>query len=226
MKKLIYMVITLFLVFSGTSYVMASCTNEEIKELKSLAKDIKITYKHRGKVIIDDVADYSQFDVTVKNLNEDFYVIIAGGLERLESDNGSAQIILSNGNWDFEVNSKRCEVKIDEIKVFLPRFNVYSLDPLCDGIDGDDFALCGKYYEYSVNYESFKERVTNYRNMHSISNDGYDVDDKNVFEKFLDAFISFANKYKWYIAGGLGLLVIALILLIMGLRKRKLGVLE
>lgn len=39
---------------------------------------------------------------------------------------------------------------------------MYSLDPLCEGIDGRDFPLCGKYYEPRVSYADFEKRVKSY----------------------------------------------------------------
>ena len=77
------------------------------------------------------------------------------------------------------------------------KFNSYSLDTLCDGIDGDDFPLCGKYLDYEVSYDTFKRKVEDYKkvqetkknNNEQINND---ISLRVLLNKILD-FISFVR---------------------------------
>ena len=46
--------------------------------------------------------------------------------------------------------SEKCDETLKDITVTLPRFNEYSLDPLCDGVDTEDFRYCNKYYDSEI----------------------------------------------------------------------------
>lgn len=227
MKNIKYILFTVLFLFINVFYVQASCTSEEIANLKDEARKIKITYKHLGKVEIDEEIFYNQFDITVRNLNDDFYVSLLAGSEKLFSQDGVANIQLSSGKWLFKIYSIKCGMLVDEIDVFLPTFNIYSLDPLCDGVDGDEFPLCGKYYEYSINYEEFKNRVENYKK--SLEVDA--SEDKNNFiivgvSNLVNYVFNFVVKYKYYFLCGLFALLLIIILLIAIKRNKKRGVLE
>lgn len=224
MRNVKYMLFTLLFLFINTFYVQASCTNEDLTELRTEASKIKITYKHNGPIETDDFIDYNRFEVTVKNIPDNFYIKYSGDSETLVPNNGVAKTTLSNGNWNFKVYSNKCDEQISLIEVFLPRFNMYSLDPLCEGIDGDDFALCGKYYEYDVEYENFKDRVEHYRATYKIDSKN---DDDNSYEKsYFNNIIEFIYQYKLYIIGFSVILLFIIILSIIMKRRKKRGVLK
>ena len=72
--------------------------------------------------------------------------------------------------WFLTKYNKKCYqigtenlVKIGNINVKLPKFNSYSLDPLCDGINTDEFPLCSKYLEYQPSYETFVKKIEEYK---------------------------------------------------------------
>lgn len=223
-NKIKYMLFVLLCAFFSNFYVNASCTGDEIGKLKQEAAKIEITYKHMGAIETQDFIDYNVFKVNVKNINKDFYIIYAGGTEKIIPDeNGEAVAEIKNGTWYFRIYSNKCEIEVSTIEVFLPRFNMYSLDPLCDGIDGEDFALCGKYYEYDVSYDNFKERVTNYRNTHVIVDD----DSSNVSEvSIIDIILKYVNDYKFYIITFLCALLIIIIFVVVIGKRRKRSILE
>lgn len=229
MKNIKYILITILFLFLNVFYVDASCTDEEIDVLKDLADDIKITYKHKGKVETEDGVFYSLFDVTVKNIDNDMYISVIDSNMVLTPVDGEIVETFNNGTWYFDIYSNKCEEKIDTVKVFIPRFNMYSLDPLCEGIDGDDFALCGKYYEYDVEYDNFVARVNHYRVTHNVSDN---TDKKNDDEKQSDIKVLFNNlldyiiQYRLYIVISLIVILIILIIVIVINRRRKRGVLQ
>lgn len=221
MKKVKYILFLFLLFFFGVFYVQASCTDEEINNLKEEASKIKITYKHMGILEEEEQIRYNTFQVYVKNMNDDLYISLLAGSEKLVPTDGTASIQLQNGKWDFTVFSEKCGVEIDNITVKLPRFNMYSLDPLCEGIDGDDFALCGKYYEYDVSYENFVQRVQHYRSIHNVMIDNNDSDD-DLNTGIIDTFISFLNNYRLYIIISLFvILIVVMTIVIMNRRKKR-----
>ena len=222
MKKLIHLVFMIMIFTFTTFYVQADCTSEEISSLKKEAEKIRVTYKHLGAIEDDEgIIVYDKFNVTFKNVNADLYIGLFDFSYTNHPENGIIVDTFTTGNWNFEIYSDKCEMKIKEIKVVLPRFNVYSLDPLCEDIDGDDFALCGKYYNYDISYSSFKERVTNYRNTHKIvSNSDSKIDNS---EKKITYYLKCIVKFiiDNYIIFGITIAVLIAILIITFIIKSR-----
>jgi len=225
MKNIRYVIFTVIFLFLNIFYVQASCTNEELLALKEEADKIKITYKHMGVVEREEYTDYNSFEVTVKNASDKFYITYLSGSERVNLNNEEVKITLRNGTWYFKVFSSECDCEVSEIKVFLPRFNMYYLDPLCKGIDGDDFALCGKYYEYDVDYDNFVARVNHYRATYKIK-DSEITDEENNFEVILNNLLDFVIKYKLYVIVTLIVILFVIVTILIVRKRKKRGVLE
>lgn len=201
------------------------CTKEELKSLESLADKIEITYRHLGEVTKEDGNKaYNEFMVTAKNL-DGFYVHLSPMTEEnfIETEAG-LQIKLTTGTWTYTLYSKNCDTKIKDIEVKLPKFNIYSLDPLCEGIDADDFSLCSKYYNYEFSRETFERKVTAYRKENKID----EVDSKREDKEFniINTILNYLNKYYIYIIAGLALLLLIIILIIIVKKRRRRTVLE
>lgn len=228
MKKLIYLVFMIMLFTFTTCYVHASCTNEEISSLKKEAEKIKVTYKHLGAVEDDEgITVYDKFNVTFKNVNDDLYIELFNFSYTNYPENGVIIDTFTTGNWNFDIYSDKCEMKIKEIKVVLPKFNIYSSDPLCEGIDGNDFALCGKYYDYDISYTTFKEKVESYRKLHNIAdNNGEKEVEKREFLYYWNYIYDFVYKNIIYFAFGFGLLILLLLVFMIIKRRKNRGVLK
>ena len=228
MKNIKYMFITILCLFINVFYVNASCTDEQINELKLKAKDIKITYKHMGIIEKEDEIYYNNFEVKAKNVDNDLYFSLINGTIILEPKNSEVVYVFSNGKWNFDVYSKSCEQKIHSIEVNIPKFNRYSLDPLCEGIDGEEFSLCGKYYDYDVPYKSFVERINHYRITHNIKNN-QNVEDKNNDDKFIVLYkniFRFVKEYSLYMGISFSVVLIITVFIIVIIKRRKRGVLK
>lgn len=228
MKKSKYILCFLISIFLCLTHIYADCTNEEIDKLKDEAENIKITYKHLGKVETEDGPTYNQFEVTIKNIPDDFYVSLLNGTLKYTPTDGTITDIYNSGTWNFEFYSNKCQQKIDEIKVKIPRFNLYSLDPLCEGIDGNDFPLCGKYYDYDVSYESFKQQVNHYRATYKIGieNPNKESNDNSKLGKILNTVLNFIKTYQLYFIIALLLIIIIIIASIVIIKRKKRGVLQ
>ncbi len=221
MKKK-YFVIVALIIFLGIPIVNADCSNEEIELLKKEANKIKVTYEHMGKVETYDGPTYNRFNVEITNIPDNFYIKIYDDT-KYTPENGTVTKELLYGKWQIKVYSEKCEKEIDTISFKLPKFNMYSLDPLCKGIDGNDFPLCGKYYEYDVSYDSFKQRVEHYRITHKIEdNTDEPKEEKNNF----DIILKYLNEYKVYISIGLGTILVITLIIILIKKKRNRGVLK
>lgn len=228
MRYLKYIVLIFSIFFLNIYNVFASCASEEINELKKQADNIKITYKHLGVIENEYGIYYNEFEVNVKNIPDDFYILLLNDTVKLEPVNGIVTEFLSNGLWNFNIYSTKCDIKIDTIKVNIPRFNKYSLDPLCEGVDGKDFALCGKYYEYDVSYDDFVKRVKQYRSSHNINNtvDPDLSNESNKMQTFFNNLYKFVTDYQLYVIISLSAILILLIVIIINKRKRNRGVLK
>ena len=138
---------------------------------------------------------------------------------RHSSDENETKIKLTTGKWYYSLYSSKCEREIDTIEVKLPTFNMYSIDPLCEGIDGNDFKLCGKYYESHVSRDIFEKKVKDYRKRHVVINND-NIDEKNIKE---NKIINFIINNRIYLIGTAGILIIIgiIIISIKKINKRK-----
>lgn len=218
MKRILFMIV---LMFFGISFTYAECTTDEIEALKEEVKNIKITYKHMGRVEKEGTYYYDDYSINVKNLPDDFYIPIKAGTDKITSSNSN--VVLSYGQWKFDVYSSSCDVLLDSIEFKLPKFNEFSLDPLCENVDPDDFHLCGKFYDYDVNYDDFVKRVKQYRQIHGIDNK---ADENSWYDTNIKPLVEFIIKYKWYVGIGFFALILGIVGLTLWLRVRKRGVLK
>lgn len=226
MKKNIYQSIIILILFLSIPYIKADCTTEEIKELKKEVNKVKVEYEHIDDFETDDgEKDYNRFNVNIINIPNNYYIMFDDGLNyKLVPTDGKITQILSNGKWTIKIYSDKCDNVIDTITFRLPKFNIYSLDPLCKNIDGEKFPLCGKYYEYEVSYDSFKERVEHYRKTYNIDNNS---DNKQVQKSsFFDTILDYIKSNVIYIVGGLVCVLFILIIVLVIRKKKNRGVLS
>lgn len=229
MKKIKYILFTISILILSTLSVNAECTKEELNTLKQEANKIKVTYKHLGAIKDGENIVYNRFRITIRNVNDDLKVYIPAYEAELKKENDVIEYELGTGNWSLDIYSDKCEEMIRSISFRLPTFNEYSLDPLCKGIDGDDFKLCGKYLEYQVSYDTFKKKVEEYRNTHNIKENAEDKttkEDNITIKKILNELLKYVIDYQIYIIVVLGIILLILIVLIIIQKKKKRGVLE
>lgn len=226
MKKSIYQLIVLIILLLNIPHIKADCTTEEIKELKKETKQIKIVYEHIDNATTEDGdTDYNKFSVDVINIPNNYYIMVNDGLNyKSEPQNNKVNMTLSNGSWVVDIYSNKCESRVDAIKFKLPRFNKYSLDPLCKGVDGEKFPLCGKYYEYEVSYDSFKQRVENYRITNNIKDS--DNSDTKKQDNYIELIMEYLNKYKLYVISSIGVIILVLVIVFAIKKRRNRGVLK
>lgn len=228
MKQLKYILFSFLIIFLSIISVNAQCTNEELLAEKEKAENIKITYKHLGEVTKDDGSKvYNEFLVTTKNLAEGQYIYLSplANEDFVEKDN-TIQITLTTGKWEYNIYSSKCKEIVKTINVNLPKFNMYSIDPLCKDIDGDDFTLCSKYLEYEVSRETFERKINEYRKTHTINNKDNNKEENININYIINKALDFINKYNLYIAGFLLVILVILIIIIIKKKLKKRNVLE
>jgi len=225
MKIMKSLLLIVFIFLLNLNYVEASCTEEELSNLKLDADKIKITYKHLGEVTKEDGSKvYNEFLVTTSEIGEGLYIHLNPMTNEnfIENEN-NIQIKLTTGTWVYSIYSSKCEKVLKDITVKLPTFNTYSLDPLCEGIDEDDFPLCAKYYEYEFSRETFERKVNAYRIENNITeSNNTSQEENNILSQILDLI----EKYNLYIAGTLAIILLILIVIIINSRRKKKAILE
>lgn len=228
MKKIIRLIFIIMLFSLLINYVYADCTNEEISSLKKEAEKIRVTYKHLGAVEAEGkTMEYNHFNLTFNNLSDDMYLKDDyGNIIENNFDFNYISFETQTGKYKYYIYSKNCGSILKIINVNLPRFNIYSLDPLCDGINSEDFALCGKYLEYDVSYDFFEKKVNDYRNA-LINEKGTDeIDEKRNISYYFNYLFSYILKYYIYFILAFIFVLIFIIFIFFVRRKKNRGVLK
>lgn len=161
MNKKKYFVLTTILFFSLLPKTYASCNQEEIDEFKKIEDDYKITYEFNK-----DTKDYT---ITLHQNDSEKYLYVfdekinTNGTIGVDNNNNITISKMSPGEYVFEIvtddNDYSCELKKIELKLL--KYNIYSEDPLCNGIE--EFYLCQPYYEKDIDRETFESRVNTYK---------------------------------------------------------------
>lgn len=218
MKKRIYRLIIIMVLFFSIPSIKANCTNEEIATLKKEANKIKIEYEHIEDVGITE----SIYNLEVKSITNKFYVILDDIDKKYSSENNDNLININSvtsGKHVIKIYSSECGNLMNTISFRLSKINSYYYDPLCIGIDGEDFELCNKYYDYDVTYDDFKQRVERYRYINKIGDDDSNKNN-NDKDNIFNIIYNYIINNKMYFLIGMGVLV-GLILLIILIRSKK-----
>ena len=219
-------IITIILLCLFINHVSASCNTEELNTLKQQVSKVKITYQHLGAITKEDGSvTYDEFLVTTKNIPEDIYIhLYPMTSQKFEDSEEGLNIKLTTGNWEYNFYSSKCDTYIDTLKINLPKFNIYSLDPLCNDIDSKEFKLCSKYYEYDVSREDFEQRINAYRKAHIQENKKTEAEQKT--SNIINLVMNFISKYNNYILISLAIILFILVLISYITRKKNKKILQ
>lgn len=215
----------------------SKCSYAEQVELNELAGKVKASYEvvnTTAYTIDGDEVTTEIFKVSITNLSDKFYVVVENDVEDTKKTYTHANA--SNGvvsfehkdlskvtNYTFKVFSSNNTGCKDEnyktVYLTLPRYNRFHSYSMCEGVENN--SLCDKYVTTKeINESDFYERMSSAK---SIEND--DDNDKTVEDNNESGLLKFIKEYKWYIAGGFGvILLIALLISVNNSkRRRKLG---
>ena len=190
-KKILFGFLFLFVSFLTFIKVdAATCSVQEMNELKQLATNIKFNYELYSE---EGYRDNYFFNVYAVNFLDKFFIIFSeGDMYTYSKDldiNGARYLdVFSAGNdlkfyiyASAETNCANRQVAVKEVS--LPYFNSYSLREECKGIE--EFSLCQRYYNGNIKSEEyFLEQVQKYKKNGNSSNGN-----KNILDYIVD-FIS------------------------------------
>ena len=188
MIKKRYLTLTLALSLIGMNKSYAACTQEQLDAFKLVEKEYKITYE----------LNRSTKDYTVKlqeNENNKYEYVFSENLvkDKILSVENNTTIIerVYPGEYTVYIRSKEelCNDNLKTITIKLPRYNIYSEDPLCDGIE--EFYLCQETYEKEIDRETFESRINTYKKSKEQQNKQETSKDNEAKEKGLNELLTY-----------------------------------
>lgn len=234
MKNIFYILIFTFVMFIPYNVYAEECSNDKINELKEMAKSVQISYEHDESGASNNDEKYNKSkrnDDGFEVQSGDMQINIAGFIKEIyikdetnkrtfnyeDADNGILVLHYERyGSFNFNVYSNECkDIKLRSIYVRVPRYNIYNTDPYCEGISGEELAVCGEYYENDLDFEEFEKKALEYKAKKA--KEAEEEERKNTFLYKLSTFVK--NNYKYLIV--FGILVIVVIGLLIFRRKRS-----
>ncbi len=217
MKKIL-LTIVVFFMFMGISLADSKCSYNEQAELLNEAANVKVSYEVATEIVkfVDMDANVDHFNVQIYNLNEKFYIVVKNDLnssvKTFNYSDSKEGVVTYRWNQIDKITNFTIEVyasgktgcageKYKTLYLQTPRFNEYYDREICEELT--DFYLCQKYVtSSSVTEDRFFEQLDSYKKG-LLNDDGEKIDNRNIFDKAFD----FIKDNKWYILGGLVVIV-------------------
>ncbi|MDO5568553.1 MAG: hypothetical protein Q4G04_00370 [bacterium] len=203
-NKINYILLTTILFFITIPVKANYCTTEEKTRLNNLANQVTITYEHAPLYEEEiDETDNGNFNVIVSGLTPDVYVETNTSPFAIfrYTDKNQGTVTQSNfqgGSYTFKVISdSNCIYEIKTLALSIPKYNYYSEDVRCEGIDTTKFTLCDPWYQFTISEEQFSTRLAEYQNSSNSSNQGAAL----VIEEAGNSILDFILNYYVYIIG-------------------------
>lgn len=219
MKK--YLILSIFIFFAFIPHLFADCSRTEENRLKMLASQVKITYEYNDSYY-DDYGDIvkEMFIISITGLTDEIYALIDETSSYFMYDPNNQTVSMdgfTSGTKTIKIYSKNpeCSTELRKIYLTLPKYNYYADDPLCEEIDTTKFALCDKWYQFDINYDTFLKRLEAYKN--SLNNNDEPIIDPSK-DNTENPIITFLKKYIVYIASAL---VIGITIIVVAIKKKR-----
>lgn len=232
LKKILTFLISIFAfvdVFEATSL----CTYTEQNELKEKAANVKASYEimQETEEELDGVLVNYYINISITNVTDDFYVIVKNASieeKRYDSQDAKDGIITIRWNDVYEIASFTIEVyssnnvkcpdeRYKTLYLTLPRFNEYSNRAVCNDLDDQDF--CKQFVNFkTISEEEFYKKVSNFLKKEEIVENKEENSKEKEDAKNL---ISIIDDYKWYIIGGLSIILVILVIISVIRRKQN-----
>lgn len=222
--------LTLLVFFLFTSNVEAVCTNKEKLDVGAKAANIKHNYEivENTEQAEDGVSTDEYFKITILNIVKEIYVEVSNDVNNQtrtytynDTDNG-----IITFNWEENEVKTNFTIKVyasdysnckgdllKTIKFTTPHYNDFYNRAIC--AEMTDFYLCQKYISTdNVDESMFISKIDSFKKG-EINNEGEEQPNKKEEKGFF-------AKYKWYIIGTLGVvIVVATTLTIVDIKKQR-----
>lgn len=220
MKKILAF-LSLMLLFNINVSAASSCNYNEQAELNSKAANVNVSYEviDSTEEFEDGLANTRVFQIQILNVTEEFYILIKNDVTKEEKTYYStdAKDGIISFIWDYAetvtnftiqiytTNKTNCvDEKYKTIYLTTPRYNEYYNIESCQELS--DFYLCQEFVTFSdINRENFLKQLESYRNGEiDISGEEPVVEEPSSTDKIF----KFIDDYKWYIIGGVVIIIL------------------
>ncbi len=179
-KSLLFLLILLLLPITTKAY----CTDEEKLYFKEIEDEYKVTYELNKET--------KNYTIKFYNAEPDRYTLgIYGVVDdnvkyKSISDNEEEYANIKPGEYKLGVFgvTKECDEAVKTFKLNLQKYNNFSEDPLCEGIE--EFVLCQPTYDKEIDYETFVSRVNTYKKTQEKKQATIDKKDNNQMVEFIE----------------------------------------
>lgn len=222
MKKILSFLVVMFL-FNINVSAASLCDYTEQSELNSKAANVKVSYDIVDSTLTfeDGVSLNKIFRIQMLNVTEDFYVIVKNDINKEEKTYYSTDAVdgVISFDWDYAetvtnftiqvytTNKTNCaDEKYKTFYLTTPRYNNYFNIETCQELT--DFYLCQEFVTFTdVSRDKFISQLESYRNG-EVNNKG-EKQEENENLTITDKIFEFIDNNKWYIIGGLSVIIIA-----------------
>lgn len=180
LKNITLLFIFYLLFLPSSAFAEDTCNTIELNKLKTIANASKITYQYIDNFIITDedelfgpVSDSeNRFLISANNLSDKYYILsvldgkyITYDINREVPSVQSIRSYVGGINLIFEYyasDTTACpNVKLKSSFIKLPKYNAYSKDKLCKGIE--EYELCNKWYSGIIDKNTFANDIAAYK---------------------------------------------------------------
>lgn len=207
--------------------VKASCTEEQKKAFQSKLDQVSITYKYENELLDQNNNVITGFfSINITGLTEDLALYNPErNLSLVGTKDGNfSKFGFVNGTYEFRlfVNNNVCNDASRNITIKLPKYNEFSDNYLCNGIDATKFLPCSKWYEYDLDEKTFLARLEEYKQQTKKNNNVIEQVTEEVTDFFKVVSNHISDYLIWYIIGLL-IIILSIVYLIYYIKKRKKG---
>lgn len=160
MKKYKYLLLSLLIPLLFPIITYAECSKEDIDNFKEIEEQYKVTYEFDKETKL--------YSITFHNPNPEKYgYTIEHDDTELDlttiKEEEFTQENTNPGKYEIRVitTNGECKNQLKKITLELSKYNSYSEDPICEGIE--DFVLCQPTYDKEIDYDTFVSRVNTYK---------------------------------------------------------------
>lgn len=164
MKRIVFLFLLAFLI-PITDVNGYYCKFSEISKYKSLASNITTFYEY------EENENGVTFSITLVNLSEELYIVDATTGEVYQYGNSEMTISGYSPSTTvkyavYTTNENCSDQLLYTIRVVLPDYNPYYKDDVCIG--AADYLYCQKWYKHNLDYDTFVEKVNDYKKVEVI----------------------------------------------------------
>lgn len=218
--KLKYILTTIILfLFMIPNAKAAYCDENDMKRINEIVEKITIKAQYAKE---ENGKDNGYYDLVISGLIENLYIKEEMTNQNFTFSNENNGIItlknLESGKYRFKVYYEICaDELIKTINYKLPKYNLYALDPLCEGISKEKLKVCDRAYQEEITRDEFIKEINKYKS--TLGNEQQTEDKEDVLSKI----IRFMLDYYIYIIASIILIVVITIVIII---NKKRGALE